>query len=192
MKIGLLGGSFNPAHNGHLYISNTALKKLKLDEIWWLVSPQNPLKEKSMSTPLKIRLNNARNIAKGHNIRVEDLETKFKTNLTSKTLELISKRYSGSNFVWLMGEDNLIEINNWFNWKKIFNIMPVAVFNRGVYSYSVINSIAGKHYFLKLHKTKGSKSIFNKPLPVWQFLHITKNPISSTMLRLNNNDWLET
>ena len=126
MRIGLLGGSFNPAHNGHLYISNTALKKLKLDEIWWLVSPQNPLKEKSMSTPLKIRLNNARNIAKGHNIRVEDLETKFKTNLTSKTLELISKRYSGSNFIWLMGEDNLIEINNWFNWKKIFNIMPVS------------------------------------------------------------------
>ena len=184
MKIGLLGGSFNPAHNGHIYISNEALKRLELDEIWWLVSPQNPLKSNSINAPLKIRLANARRIAKGHNIRVEDLETKFKTNFTSKTLELIIKRYSGSKFIWLMGADNLVEINLWFNWKNIFNKMPVAVFNRGVYSYSVINSIAGKHYFSKLHKTKNSNSIFNKPLPAWQFLHINKNPLSSTLLRL--------
>ena len=186
MRIGLLGGSFNPAHKGHLYISNEALKKLKLDEIWWLVSPQNPLK--SISAPLKIRLDNARAVAKGHNIRVEDLETRFKTNLTSKTLNHIIKRYSGSNFIWLMGADNLTEINQWFNWKNIFNTMPIAVFNRGVYSYSVINSIAGKYYFSKLHKTKDSKSIFKKPLPVWQFLHINKNPLSSTMLRMQNNN----
>ena len=182
MRIGLLGGSFNPAHKGHLYISNEALKKLKLDEIWWLVSPQNPLK--SISAPLKIRLDNARAVAKGHNIRVEDLETRFKTNLTSKTLNHLIKRYSGSNFIWLMGADNLTEINQWFNWKNIFNTMPIAVFNRGVYSYSVINSIAGKYYFSKLHKAKGSNSIFNKPLPAWQFLHINKNPVSSTLLRL--------
>jgi nicotinate-nucleotide adenylyltransferase len=186
MRIGLLGGSFNPAHKGHLYISNEALKKLNLDEIWWLVSPQNPLK--SISAPLKIRLDNARAVAKGHNIRVEDLETRFKTNLTSKTLDHIIKRYSGNNFIWLMGADNLAEINQWFNWKNIFNTMPIAVFNRGVYSYSVINSIAGKHYFSKLHKTKGSKSIFKKALPVWQFLHINKNPLSSTMLRMKNNN----
>ena len=83
-----------------------------------------------------------------------------------------------------MGADNLVEINQWFNWKNIFQIMPVAVFNRGVYSYSVINSIAGKYYFSKLHKTKDSNSIFDKPLPTWQFLHINKNPISSTLLRL--------
>jgi len=187
MKIGLLGGSFNPAHDGHIYISNEALKRLELDEIWWLVSPQNPLKSNSTSAPMKIRLKNARSIAKGHNIRVEDLETKFKTNFTSKTLEFIIKRYSGSSFIWLMGADNLVEINRWFKWKSIFQIMPVAVFNRDVYSYSVINSIAGKHYYSKLHKTKDSKSIFKKPLPVWQFLHINKNPLSSTLLRLKNN-----
>jgi nicotinate-nucleotide adenylyltransferase len=87
-----------------------------------------------------------------------------------------------------MGADNLVEINRWFNWKNIFQLMPIAVFNRGVYSYSVINSIAGKHYFSKLHKTKNSKSIFNKPLPAWKFLHINKNPLSSTLLRLTNND----
>ena len=82
MKIGLLGGSFNPAHSGHLYISNIALKKLQLDEVWWLISPQNPLKQKSNNAPLKTRLNNAKNITKGHKIRVEDLETNFRTNLT--------------------------------------------------------------------------------------------------------------
>jgi len=183
MKIGLLGGSFNPAHSGHLYISNIALKKLQLDEVWWLISPQNPLKQKSINTPLKTRLNNAKNITKGHKIRVEDLETNFRTNITSITLKKIIARYNGSKFIWLMGADNLVEINNWFNWKKIFNTMPIAVFNRDVYSYSVMNSIAGKYYFSKLHKTKDSKSIFNKPLPAWQFLHINKNPISSTKLR---------
>jgi len=188
MKIGLLGGSFNPAHDGHIYISNEALKRLELDEIWWLVSPQNPLKSNVTCASLKVRLANARSIAKGHNIRVEDLETKFKTNFTSKTLELIIKRYSGSNFIWLMGADNLVEINRWLNWKNIFQIMPVAVFNRDVYSYSVINSIAGKYYYSKLHRTKDSKSIFKKRLPAWQFLHISKNPLSSTLLRLKNND----
>ena len=93
------------------------------------------------------------------------------------------ERYKGTKFIWLMGADNLKEINNWFNWKAIFNTMPVAVFDRGVYSYSVINSVAGKCYFSKLHKTKNSKSIFNKSLPAWKFIHIYKNPLSSTYIR---------
>ena len=82
-----------------------------------------------------------------------------------------------------MGADNLNEINKWFNWKNIFDTMPIAVFDRGVYSYSIINSMAGKRYFSKLHKRKNSISIFNKPLPAWAFIHNFKNPTSSTHLR---------
>ena len=82
-----------------------------------------------------------------------------------------------------MGADNLNEINKWFNWKNIFNTMPIAVFDRGVYSYSIINSIAGKRYFSKLHRRKNSISIFNKPLPSWKFIHNSKNPLSSTHIR---------
>jgi nicotinate-nucleotide adenylyltransferase len=183
MKIGILGGSFNPAHFGHVYISNIALKILQLDEIWWLVSPQNPLKVNYSTASLKDRLKNAKKISNGYRIRVENLESNFKTNLTAKTLKIMIERYKGTKFIWLMGADNLKEINNWFNWKAIFNTMPVAVFDRGVYSYSVINSVAGKCYFSKLHKTKNSKSIFNKSLPAWKFIHIYKNPLSSTYIR---------
>ena len=89
MKIGVLGGSFNPAHEGHIHISNIALKEFKLDEIWWLVSPQNPLKTNFTKTNLKKRINYAKQISNGYKIRVEDLESKFKTNLTSKTLKII-------------------------------------------------------------------------------------------------------
>tara|TARA_B100000482_G_C12577467_1_gene286461 strand:+ start:736 stop:1353 length:618 start_codon:yes stop_codon:yes gene_type:complete len=183
MKIGVLGGSFNPAHEGHIHISNIALKEFKLDEIWWLVSPQNPLKNNFTKIKLKKRINYAKQISNGYKIRVEDLESKFKTNLTSKTLKIILERYKGTKFIWLMGADNLKEINRWFNWKNIFNTMPIAVFDRGVYSYSIINSIAGKRYFSKLHKRKNSLSIFNKPLPSWKFIHNIKNPTSSTYIR---------
>ena len=183
MKIGVLGGSFNPAHEGHIHISNIALKEFKLDEIWWLVSPQNPLKTNFTATNLKKRINYAKQISNGYKIRVEDLESKFKTNLTSKTLKIILERYKGTKFIWLMGADNLKEINRWFNWKNIFNTMPIAVFDRGVYSYAIINSIAGKRYFSKLHKRKNSLSIFNKPLPSWKFIHNIKNPTSSTYIR---------
>ena len=183
MKIGVLGGSFNPAHEGHIHISNIALKEFKLDEIWWLVSPQNPLKNNFTKINLKKRINYAKQISNGYKIRVEDLESKFKTNLTSKTLKIILERYKGTKFIWLMGADNLKEINRWFNWKNIFNTMPIAVFDRGVYSYAIINSIAGKRYFSKLHKRKNSLSIFNKPLPSWKFIHNIKNPTSSTYIR---------
>ena len=183
MKIGVLGGSFNPAHEGHIHISNIALKEFKLDEVWWLVSPQNPLKTNFTTTNLKKRINYAKQISNGYKIRVEDLESKFKTNLTSKTLKIILERYKGTKFIWLMGADNLKEINRWFNWKNIFNTMPIAVFDRGVYSYAIINSIAGKRYFSKLHKRKNSLSIFNKPLPSWKFIHNIKNPTSSTYIR---------
>ena len=183
MKIGVLGGSFNPAHEGHIHISNIALKEFKLDEVWWLVSPQNPLKTNFTTTNLKKRINYAKQISNGYKIRVEDLESKFKTNLTSKTLKIILERYKGTKFIWLMGADNLKEINRWFNWKNIFNTMPIAVFDRGVYSYTIINSIAGKRYFSKLHKRKNSLSIFNKPLPSWKFIHNIKNPTSSTYIR---------
>ena len=183
MKIGILGGSFNPAHEGHLYISNIALKIFKLDEIWWLVSPQNPLKPAFKEKNIKERVNHAKNISNRSKIRVEDLETKFNTNLTSKTLQILVERYAGTKFIWLMGADNLKEIDKRFNWKTIFNTMPIAVFDRGVYSYSTINSIAGKRYFSKLHKRKNSKSIFEKCPPSWQFIRNSKNSISSSDIR---------
>ena len=182
MKIGLLGGSFNPAHDGHIYISELALKLLNLDEVWWLVTPQNPLKN-SKANNLEKRLKYAKKIVKNSRIIIDALEIKYKNNYTANTLNTIINQFKGTNFIWLMGADNLSEINKWYKWNYIFQLMPIAVFDREDYSYSVFNSIAGKRYYNKLYKTKNSVSIFNKKLPSWKFLRINKNLLSSTKIR---------
>ena len=120
MKIGLLGGSFNPAHEGHVYISKTALKLLNLDEIWWLITPQNPLKP--AGKPLEKRLKYAKSLVKNNKIRIDAIEKRYKSNYTFNTLQNVIKQYSGTKFIWLMGADNLNEINKWYNWKNIFKI----------------------------------------------------------------------
>ena len=182
MKVGLLGGAFNPAHDGHIYISELALKLLNLDEVWWLVTPQNPLKN-SKANNLEKRLKYAKKIIKNSRIIIDALETKYKNNYTANTLNTIINQFKGTNFIWLMGADNLSEINKWYKWNYIFQLMPIAVFDREDYSYSVFNSIAGKRYYNKLYKTKNSVSIFNKKLPSWKFLRINKNLLSSTKIR---------
>ncbi len=187
MKIGLLGGSFNPAHEGHIYISEQALRLFGLDEIWWLVTPQNPLKKMKTNDTLIKRLNFAKKLVKNNKIRIDSVENKYKNNFTANTLKNIINRYKGTKFIWLMGADNLDEFPKWYQWLKIYSIIPIAVFDREYYSYSVFNSIAGKRYFNKLHKTKNSQSIFNSKLPSWRFLRIHKNSLSSTKIRNNKN-----
>ncbi len=187
MKIGLLGGSFNPAHYGHIHISEIALKLLNLDEVWWLITPQNPLKKIVKNAPLYNRIRSARKLVKNRKIKIDALETKYSSNYTANNLKNIIEQYKGTKFIWLMGADNLAEIHKWYKWKCIFKIMPVAVFDRGNYSYSVFNSIAGKCYFKNLHKTKNSKSIFIKNNPNWIFLRIKKKHISSSQLRTTQN-----
>ncbi len=183
MKIGLLGGSFNPAHKGHLYISKIALKQLNLNEIWWIITPQNPLKSSSTYITYNKRIKLAENLIKGTKIRINPIEKNHINHYTANTLNIITKQYSAAKFIWLMGADNLTQLNKWYRWKYIFNIMPIAVFDREYYSYSIFNSIAGKHYFSRLHKTKSSASIFNKNPPSWTFLHIKKNSLSSSKIR---------
>ena len=187
MKIGLLGGSFNPAHEGHIYISEQALRLFGLDEIWWLVTPQNPLKKMKTNDTLIKRLNFAKKLVKNNKIRIDSVENKYKNNFTANTLKNIINRYKGTKFIWLMGADNLDEFHKWYQWQTIYSIIPIAVFDREYYSYSVFNSIAGKRYFNKLHKTKNSQSIFNSKLPSWRFLRIHKNSHSSTKIRNNKN-----
>lgn len=187
MKIGLLGGSFNPAHEGHIYISEQALRLFGLDEIWWLVTPQNPLKKMKTNDTLIKRLNFAKKLVKNSKIRIDSVENKYKNNFTANTLKNIINRYKGTKFIWLMGADNLDEFHKWYQWQTIYSIIPIAVFDREYYSYSVFNSIAGKRYFNKLHKTKNSQSIFKSKLPSWRFLRIHKNSLSSTKIRNNKN-----
>ena len=128
LKIGLLGGSFNPAHEGHLYISELALKQLGLDYVWWLVAPQNPLKPVAGMAPLRERLSYAAAKYEHHpRIIVVDVESNFHTRYTADTLAALKRRFGGVRFVWLMGSDNLASFHRWRRWREIARSVPVAV-----------------------------------------------------------------
>lgn len=128
MRIGLLGGSFNPAHGGHLYVSEIARKALKLDYVWWLVSPGNPLKTEP--APLELRMIRARNAAQAPRIRVTDIEQRLGTRYTVDTVAALQRRFPGVHFIWLMGSDNLEQFARWRRWRDIAARIPIAVVRR--------------------------------------------------------------
>lgn len=128
LRIGLLGGSFDPAHDGHLYVSRIALKALKLDYVWWLVSPGNPLKP--MPDALAVRLARARNAARDASIFVTDIEARMGTRFTADTLAALRKRFPQVDFIWLMGSDNLQQFSRWRRWQQIAAHTPIAVVRR--------------------------------------------------------------
>jgi nicotinate-nucleotide adenylyltransferase len=183
-KIGLLGGSFNPAHAGHLYISRMALKHLKLDEIWWLVSPQNPLKDKSSLAPLAQRLASAERVARcSARITPTTIETTLGTRYTVDTLQALENAYPLTNFVWLMGADNLSQIHRWKNWKSIFRHVSVAVFDRAPHSARSCESRAAKYFSAaQVPENDAGKLALMKP-PAWVFLNVPRHPASATALR---------
>lgn len=182
-RIGLLGGSFNPAHIGHLHISRLALDRLKLDEVWWLVSPQNPLKPEDGMAPLEDRLKSARALARAPGIWVSDLERSLGTRYTADTLKTLKRRFPGFRFVWIMGADNLIEIPGWNDWTEIFETVPVAIFARPAYSFRALVSTAAKRF--QRYRVKESRAAHLAELkpPAWVFLHIPLSPASATRIR---------
>jgi nicotinate-nucleotide adenylyltransferase len=130
LSIGLLGGSFNPPHEGHLHISETALKRLGLDYVWWLVSPQNPLKSERNTAPLDKRIALATKLVDERRVIVTDVERTLGTRYTVDTLEALVKRFPQVRFIWLMGSDNLAGFHLWKEWPRIVELMPVAVVMR--------------------------------------------------------------
>jgi len=130
MRIGLLGGSFNPAHEGHVHVSEVALKRLGLDFVWWLVTPQNPLKPISGMAPLSDRVRGAKKVAHHPRIIVMDIEQDFHTHYSFDTLRALQRRFSSVQFVWLMGSDNLNIFRRWHRWVEFAQLVPIAVIQR--------------------------------------------------------------
>ena len=130
-RVGLFGGSFNPAHEGHAHIAREALKRLDLDEVWLIVSPQNPLKDADGMAPLAARLASAHAVCARHpRLKAVALETWLGTRYTADTLEACARRFPRTRFVWVMGADNLLQFDRWQRWRNIFNTMVIAVFAR--------------------------------------------------------------
>lgn len=183
-RVGLLGGSFNPAHAGHLYISEQALKRLGLDEVWWLVSPQNPLKSEKGMADYEKRLQAAEKVAaRNPRIHVSDAEAQLGTRFTADTLTRLSDIRGQHRFVWLMGADNLLQIHRWRDWSRIFRIVPVAVFGRPGYSLRAISSVAARRFARDRWPQGAAKRLADADLPAWVFLKIREHPLSATRIR---------
>ena len=181
-RIGLLGGSFDPPHKGHLFISLEAYKLLKLDEVWWIVTPQNPLKILKPAT-YKERINNCRNISRNYPIQIKEIEKKIKSNYPYKTVNYILCHYNNIKFFWLMGADNLIGFHKWQNWQKIFNNMSIVIFKRHGYNTKALKSIASKKYkHSRILNSKIKYSDFDH-LPSWTIIENKEVKISSTDIR---------
>jgi nicotinate-nucleotide adenylyltransferase len=192
MTIGLLGGSFNPAHDGHLEMSLFALKHLKLDQVWWLVSPQNPLKTTEDMAGLAQRVESARRLATHPRFVVTDIEKSLGTHYTADTLRVLKKRFPNVNFVWLMGADNLKQIPRWQRWQDIFNLVPIAVFRRPTYPAGRgLGKAAIRFDEAWNPPTQGRKVAHGarKPLPAWIILDNKLNYTSATKIRKDTPSW---
>ena len=182
ISVGLLGGSFNPPHQGHIHISDIALKKLRLNEIWWIISPQNRLKQLDIRSSFKERMEYAKNLTKHHiKIKVLDLEKRYKLESTFKSLNFLKRKSKNTKFVWLMGSDNLYTFQNWLKAKEISKIFPVAVIERPGYSYNVINSKGALTLGKRLHKTNITK--LNLKHKQWIFIRGKLSHLSSSKIR---------
>ena len=182
-KIGLLGGSFNPAHHGHLSISKIALRRLGLNQIWWIVSPRNPLKEYDFLYDFEERVFSARKIINTNNISISKLELNAQIKYTIGTLEYLRARYHSSRFVWIMGADNLNRFHLWREWEKIIRLMPIAIIDRPSSSLNVTSSVfANKYRAYRIDEADSSQLIYYKK-PAWVFMHTKLNYQSSSQLR---------
>jgi nicotinate-nucleotide adenylyltransferase len=183
-RIGLLGGSFNPAHGGHLHISLVALQRLALDEVWWLVSPQNPLKPVAGMVPFAVRLRQARRLAAGHpRIVVSDIESGLRSRYTVDTLKYLRRRFPRSRFVWLMGSDNLAQLRDWLGWAEIFRTVPIAVFDRPSYSRRALAGLAARRFARRHVPLSASRRLAEMTPPAWVFFRTRLDFRSATRLR---------
>ena len=183
LRVGLLGGSFNPAHDGHRHISLLALKYLGLDQLWWLVSPQNPLKPATGMAPLAVRLAGARAVARHPRIRVTGIEARLGTRFTADTLKALRRRHRRARFVWLMGADNLIEIPRWQRWTGIFGAVPVAIFDRPSYAVRALTGRAARRFAAARLDAERARALSERRPPAWVFLRTPLDPTSATRLR---------
>lgn len=183
MKVGLFGGSFNPAHDGHAHVAETALQRLDLDRVVWLVSPQNPLKGRHETAPLTERMASARAEARGPAMIVSDFESRVGTAWTVDTLRAIKARHPGVHFVWLMGSDNLASFHRWRGWSDIMRMMPVAVVARPGSMLESLAAPAARRFAGHRVSSTEARILPQMAAPAWTYLTAPLNRTSSTALR---------
>ena len=182
-RIGLFGGSFNPAHRGHLMVALYALQKLQLDWVWWLVSPQNPLKDPSETGEYATRLAFTREIARHPRFVVTDLEKQLGARTTAETLRGLSPLFKRGHFVWIMGADSFANLHRWHDWLEIPNTLPLAVLARPGYSLRALGGPAATRFDNAQVPSHMASRLVTMTPPAWAFIPMPLQPESSTAIR---------
>ena len=189
-RIGLLGGSFNPAHRGHRHISLAAMRALGLDEVWWLVSPGNPLKEGAADmAPFEARLASAEREARGVRIRASDFEQREGTRYTIDTARKLKQRYPQDRFIWLLGSDTLPNFHKWRLWRDLAREVPIAVIPRPGYDSQAVAARAMGWLGRFVHPSGQAKKWTEWSAPAIIFLRLPPDPTSATAIRAQDPNW---
>jgi len=183
MRVGLLGGSFNPAHEGHAHVARTALARLGLDRVIWLVSPQNPLKSAHGTASLGERMAGARRLASGPRMIVSDLEARLGSRYTIDVVRTLRARYPGVRFVWLMGADNLAAFHLWRGWQEIARLVPICVVARPGWTLAARLSPMAKRFGSARRPASEARRLAQMQPPAWIYLTAPLNFASSTAIR---------
>ncbi|MEO5808877.1 MAG: nicotinate-nucleotide adenylyltransferase [Sphingomicrobium sp.] len=188
-RIGLLGGSFNPAHRGHRRMSLAAIGELDLDELWWLVSPGNPLKPVKGMAPYPARLASARVMARRSRILVSTFEARAGTRYTVDTLAALVRRYPADRFIWLMGADTVTQFHQWKAWRRLAQSVAIAVLSRPGYDgpARAARAMGWLRHFV--HPAATARQWTDWSVPAITFLRLPPDPTSATRLRALNPDW---
>ena len=189
MRVGLLGGSFNPPHAAHRAISLFAIKRLQLDRVWWLLTPGNPLKDTGRLRDLGERAEAAREVADDPRIDISCLEAVIGTRYTVDTIMQLRRRVSGVRFVWIMGADNLAQFHRWKDWRRIAAAMPIAVIDRPPQSFRALAAPAAQTLARYRMPENQAAQLADLHAPAWVFLTGMKLKMSSTGLRNPDGSW---
>ena len=186
LAIGLLGGSFDPPHAGHVHITREALKRFGLDQVWWLVSPANPLKTRRPA-PLQQRLAAAQKVMQHPRVVVSDIEARIGTQYTAETLAALTRCYPGVRFVWLMGADNLASFHRWEQWRRIMETVPIGILARPGERCAARQSKAAAIYRHAQLKGRNSLLLPRCDAPLWCFVNVPMVNMSSSTIRAHGN-----
>jgi nicotinate-nucleotide adenylyltransferase len=180
MVIGLLGGSFDPAHAGHVQLTREAIKRMRLDRVWWLVSPGNPLKARQPA-PMPARLAQARAVMQDPRVVITGLEADLGTRATADTIDALRAIYPGVHFVWLMGADNLVQFHRWERWRDILRAVPVGILARPGSGVAARLSVAARAF--RVDRIAQGEGIGSRRPPAWCFVNMPLNDLSSSAIR---------
>lgn len=183
MQVGLFGGSFNPPHRGHALVAEIAMRRLRLDQLWWIITPGNPLKDTRELAPLAERIRLSEAMARDPRMKVTAFEATYHMRYTADTLALIKARNPGVDFVWIMGADNLRSFHRWQRWRQIVMTFPIAVIDRPGSTLSFLSSVVAKTFGYARVDEADAPRLARMRAPAWTFIHGRRSLLSSTAIR---------